>query len=391
MSHILPTYARADVAFERGEGPVLWTADNRRFLDFGGGVAVNVLGHAHPHLVKVLTEQAQKLWHTSNLYKIPQAEKLATRLCEESFADVVFFANSGAEANECALKMARKFHFSQGNPQKVQIITFEGAFHGRTTATVAATGNKKYYEGFHGHEEDYPHLPFGDFEALSKAINEKTAAIMIEPVQGEGGLRPVPAEMLQKLRAIADKHGLLLILDEVQCGIGRTGKFLAHEWAGIVPDICTIAKSIGGGFPLGACLATTKASIGMVAGTHGSTFGGNPLACAVGNGVLDIVLGEGFMQDVSRKAGYLSQRLGELVASHPHIIEGVRGMGLMTGLKCKILNSELAVACREQGLLLIPAGDNVLRLLPPLNISEENIHEAVSMIDKACLSLEARI
>lgn len=390
MSFILPTYARADVAFERGEGAVLWTSDNRRYLDFSGGVAVNVLGHAHPYLVKVLTEQAQKLWHTSNLYKTAQGERLAARLCAISFADLVFFGNSGAEANECALKMARKYHYTHGNPQKFQIITFEGAFHGRTTATVAATGNKKYYEGFHAHEEDYPHVPFGDFDALHAAIGENTAAIMIEPVQGEGGLRPVPPEMLQKLRAIADKNGLLLIFDEVQCGIGRTGKFFAHEWAGVTPDIATIAKSIGGGFPIGACLATNEAAVGMVAGTHGSTFGGNPLACAVANGVLDIVLGEGFMGEVSRKAGYLSQRLGELVASHPEIIEGVRGMGLMVGLKCKILNSDLAVACRAQGLLLVPAGDNVLRMLPPLNISEENIHEAVSLIDKACVSLKGK-
>jgi acetylornithine/N-succinyldiaminopimelate aminotransferase len=389
MSAILSTYARADLAFERGLGSLLWTTSGRRYLDFGAGIAVNSLGHAHPHLVKALTEQANTLWHTSNLYKMPLGDKLAARLCDVTFADKVFFCNSGAEANEAAIKTARKYHFTKGNPERVDIITFEGCFHGRTLATLAATNNAKYLEGFGEKAAGFIQVPFGDRVELLKNIGATTAALMIEPIQGEGGLRVVPADMLRDLREICDKNGILLIFDEIQCGVGRTGLFLGSQHSGVTPDIATLAKAIGGGFPLGACLMTEEAGIGMVAGTHGSTFGGNPLAMAVGNAVMDIVLGDGFMQDVKRKAGLMRQRLAGVIAAHPDIISEQRGEGLMIGLKCVPLNGDVVTACRAQGLLTVPAGDNVVRFLPPLTLTDDEIIEGVDMLERACIAMKA--
>ena len=304
ITPLLPTYSRADVAFERGEGPYIYSTSGERFLDFGGGIAVNVLGHAHPHLVAALTAQAAKLWHTSNLYRIPGQERLAERLVAATFADTVFFGNSGAEAVECSIKMARKYHAARGEPQRYRLITVEGAFHGRTLATIAAGGQKKYLEGFGPKVEGFDQVPFGDHEALIQAIGPETAGILIEPIQGEGGIRPFGWDYLRTLRALCDEQGLLLVLDEIQTGFGRTGKLFAHEWAGIAPDIMAIAKGLGGGFPVGACLATEKAAAGMTSGTHGSTFGGNPLAMAVGNAVLDVVLAPGFLDHVNRVANY---------------------------------------------------------------------------------------
>ena len=377
-SSILPTYARAPLAFERGEGAWLVTADGRRYLDFGAGVAVNALGHAHPTLVAALTEQGAKLWHTSNLYQNPLGEKLAKRLCEATFADLVFFTNSGAEALEASIKMARKYHATNGHPERNRIVTFEGAFHGRTLATIAAGGQKKYMEGFGPDMPGFDQVPFGDEAALKAAIGPETAAILLEPVQGEGGIRPFAPEHLRAIRALCDQHGLLLVLDEVQCGVGRTGKLFAHEWAGITPDIMAVAKGIGGGFPLGACLATAEAAKGMVAGTHGSTFGGNPLAMAIGNAVLDVVAQESFLDRVRRTALLLKQRLAEI-------------KGLMMGLKLHTPNIAFVRAAEDEGLLLIGAGDNVARLLPPLIIDEAEVAEAVSRIDRVCTKIEATL
>lgn len=389
-SPLLPTYARADVAFEKGEGSWLVARGGERYLDFGSGIAVNVLGHAHPHLVAALTEQAGKLWHVSNLFQIPEGERLAQRLVDATFADRVFFCNSGAEANEGAIKMARRYHHERGQPERYRVITFEGAFHGRTLATIAAGGQKKYLEGFGPKVEGFDQVPFGDHEALRAAITPETAAIMIEPVQGEGGLRPVPPQCLRGLRELCDERGLLLIMDEVQTGVGRTGKLFAHEWSGIAPDIMTIAKGIGGGFPLGAILATEAAGAGLTAGTHGTTFGGNPLAMAVGNAVLDVVLAPGFLDDVQKKALLLKQRLAEIRDRHPSVIDDVRGMGLLAGVRAVVPNGDLVAAMRAQKLLSIPAGDNVVRLLPPLNVSEAEIHEAVARLDAACAAIEAK-
>ncbi|MGL4727765.1 MAG: aspartate aminotransferase family protein [Bosea sp. (in: a-proteobacteria)] len=389
-SSILPTYARADVSFERGEGPWLIAGNGERYLDFGAGIAVNSLGHAHPHLVQALTEQASKLWHTSNLYKIPEGERLAKRLTDATFADLVFFTNSGAEANECAIKMARKFHAAKGQPEKFRIITFEGAFHGRTLATIAAGGQQKYLDGFGPKVEGFDQVPFGDHDALTAAITDETAAIMIEPIQGEGGLRPVPHQCLKGLRELCDEKGLLLILDEVQTGVGRTGKLFAHEWSGITPDIMSVAKGIGGGFPVGACLATREAASGMTAGTHGTTFGGNPLAMAVANAVLDVVMAPGFLDQVAATGLRLKQRLAELKDRHPHVIEDVRGQGLILGLKLKTLNTEFAAEARAAHLLVVPAGDNVVRLLPPLTIGETEIAEAYRRLDAAAGAVEAK-
>jgi acetylornithine/N-succinyldiaminopimelate aminotransferase len=388
-SAILPTYARADVAFARGEGAWLLTDGGERYLDFGAGIAVNALGHAHPHLVKALTEQAARLWHTSNLYKIPEGERLAKRLTDATFAELVFFTNSGAEANECAIKMARKFHAAQGHPERFRIITFEGAFHGRTLATIAAGGQQKYLEGFGPKVDGFDQVPFGDHEAMKAAITPETAAIMIEPIQGEGGLRPVPHQCLKGLRELCDEKGLLLILDEVQTGVGRTGRFFAHEWAGITPDIMAVAKGIGGGFPVGACLATRAAAAGMTVGTHGTTFGGNPLAMAVANAVLDVVLAPGFLEDVVEKGLRLKQRLAELKDRHPDVIAEVRGQGLILGLKLKTPNAEFAAAARAAHLLVVPAGDNVVRLLPPLTIGDAEIAAAFDRLDAAARSVEA--
>jgi acetylornithine/N-succinyldiaminopimelate aminotransferase len=387
---VLPTYARAPIAFERGEGTRVYTADGQEYLDFGAGVAVTSCGHAHPHLVEALTEQARKIWHTSNLYQMPGQEKLARRLTEATFADTVFFTNSGAEALECAIKMTRKYHAHHGHPERFRIITFEGAFHGRTLATIAAGGQAKYLEGFGPKVEGFDQVPFGDHDALKSAIGPETAGILIEPVQGEGGIRPVPPQCLRGLRELCDENGILLIFDEVQCGIGRTGRLFAHEWAGIAPDIMAIAKGIGGGFPLGACLATERAAAGMTAGTHGSTFGGNPLATAVGNAVLDVVLEEGFLDNVLQRALSLKQKLAQLKDAHPTVIEDIRGSGLMMGIKCRVPNTVFQAAALDQHLLTIGAGDNVVRLLPPLVVSEADVAEAVARLDRACRALEAR-
>ena len=391
QSVLVPTYARAPVAFERGEGPWAITADGTRYLDFGAGIAVNALGHAHPHLVRTLTEQAGKIWHTSNLYGAPDGERLARRLCEATFAERVFFTNSGAEANECAIKMARKYHAAKGHPERYRIITFEGAFHGRTLATIAAGGQQKYIDGFGPKVDGFDQVPFDDEKALRAAITPETAALMIEPIQGEGGLRSVPARFLKLLRDLCDEHGLMLIFDEIQTGVGRTGKFFAHEKYGVAPDIMSIAKGIGGGFPMGACLATEEAASGMTLGTHGTTFGGNPLAMAVGNAVLDVVLAPGFIENVRQIALRLKQSLAELKDKHPDVIQEIRGEGLMLGLKLHTLNTDFVNEARAHGLLVVGAGDNVVRLLPPLIITEADVAEAVSRLDKTAGAIEAAL
>ncbi len=390
IAPVLPTYNRAAVSFERGLGARVYTPEGVEYLDFGAGVAVNSCGHAHPHLVQALTEQAQKIWHTSNIYAMPGQEKLATRLIESSFADTVFFCNSGAEANELAIKMARKYHYAKGHPERFHIITFEGAFHGRTTATLAAGGQEKYLEGFGPKAPGFDQVPFADRQALEAAIGPQTAAILIEPVQGEGGIRPVPHQELRYLRELCDKHGILLVFDEIQCGVGRTGKLFAHEWAGVTPDIMAAAKGLGGGFPLGACLATENAALGMTAGTHGSTFGGNPLATAVGNAVLDVVLEEGFLDNVLRQSINLKQKLERLKDQHPAVIEEIRGSGLMMGIKCKVPNTAFQNAALDEKLLVIGAGDNVVRLLPPLIVTDADVTEAVNKLEAACLALEKK-
>jgi acetylornithine/N-succinyldiaminopimelate aminotransferase len=371
------TYMRAPLRFTRGEGVWLIAENGERYLDFAAGVAVNSLGHAHPHLVAALKDQAEKVWHLSNLYEVPGQESLGRRLTEATFADKVFFTNSGAEALECAIKTARRYHFAKGHPGKFHIITFDGAFHGRTIATIAAGGQEKYIEGFGPKAPGFLKVPFGDLTAVKDAITEETAAILIEPVQGEGGIRPVPKEFMQELRQLCDEYGLLLILDEVQSGVGRTGRLFAHEWAGITPDIMAVAKGIGGGFPLGACLATNEAAAGMVAGTHGSTYGGNPLAMAVGNAVLDVVLEDGFLDHIRDVALVFRQGLAALKDRFPEIIEDVRGEGLMLGIKAKIPVADLLKAVRAEQLLAVPAGDNVLRLLPPLTVTAQEAREGL--------------
>lgn len=379
-SALYNTYARLPLAFERGEGPWLITEDGTRYLDFAAGIAVNSLGHAHPHLVAALVGQAGRLWHVSNLYEIPGQARLAERLVRHTFADRVFFTNSGAEALECAIKTARRYHFVNGDEERVRIITFAGAFHGRTLATIAAGGQGKYLEGFGPPLEGFDQVPFCDLEAVEAAITPETAAILVEPMQGEGGIRHLPLSALRKLRELCDTHGLMLILDEVQTGVGRTGKFLAHEWSDVTPDIAAIAKGIGGGFPMGVCLATEDAAKGMAAGTHGTTFGGNPLAMAVGNAVLDIVLEEGFLESVARKGLLLKQGLAAIVDEFPDIVDEIRGEGLMLGIRCKVLNATVQAALREQKLLCAPAGENVVRLLPPLIVSNDEIHDALERI-----------
>lgn len=386
---LLPVFARMELAFERGEGAWLISTKGERYLDFGSGIAVNVVGHAHPHLVEALQTQATKLWHTSNLYQIPDGERLARRLVDHSFADTVFFTNSGAEALECAIKMARKYHAASGHAERYRIITFEGAFHGRTLATLAAGGQQKYLDGFGPKVDGFDQVPFADHAAIEKAITAETAAILIEPIQGEGGVRVVPTQCLRGLRDLCDRHGLLLIFDEVQCGVGRSGKLFAHERSGITPDIMALAKGIGGGFPMGACLATTEAGKGMTAGTHGSTFGGNPLAMAVGNAVLDVVLAPGFLDHVEKVALLFKQRLAEVKDRHPRIIAEVRGEGLLVGLKMAVPNTEMTAALLKQQMLAVGAGDNVVRLLPPLIIDETIIGDAISRIDRACSQIEA--
>jgi acetylornithine/N-succinyldiaminopimelate aminotransferase len=379
---VLPTYAREDLLFVRGEGPFLFAEDGTRYLDFVAGIAVNALGHAHPALVAALTAQAEKLWHTSNLYRVPGQERLAKRLVDATFADTVFFGNSGVEAIECAIKIARRHHYAKGEGGRFRTITFEGAFHGRTLAAIAAGGQAKYLEGFGPKVDGFDQVPFGDLKAVEAAISDATAAILIEPIQGEGGLRLATPEFLRGLRRICDTHGLLLIFDEVQTGVGRTGKLFAHEWAGTAPDIMAIAKGIGGGFPMGACLATERAASGMTPGSHASTFGGNPLAMAVGNAVLDVVLAPEFLPRVERVANYTRQQLAALPDEYPHIFEDVRGQGLMLGLKMRIPNTEFVHGLRARHLLAVGAGGNVVRLLPPLIIEEEHVREAVNILSE---------
>jgi acetylornithine/N-succinyldiaminopimelate aminotransferase len=388
-SPLLPTYDRIDLAFERGDGAWLTSTAGEQFLDFGGGIAVASLGYGHPHLLKALHEQGAKIWHTSNLFEIPQAECLARRLVEVCFADYVFFTNSGAEAVEGAIKTARKYQSSGGHPEKFRIVTFAGAFHGRTLATIAAAGNPKYLEGFGPRVEGFDTVPFGDIEAVQAAIGPRTGAILIEPIQGEGGIRAAPPRFLRGLRELCDKHGLLLMFDEVQTGIGRTGKLFAYELFGVAPDIMAIAKGIGGGFPLGAFLTTRDAARGMTLGTHGTTFGGNPLAANIGNAVLDVVLAPGFIEHVALVGVTLKQSLAGLKERHGGIIAEIRGEGLMQGLALRVPVNDFAAAARAEGLLVIPAAENVARLLPPLIVGEEEIFEAVARLDAACQRIES--
>jgi acetylornithine/N-succinyldiaminopimelate aminotransferase len=390
-SHILPTYARVDLAFERGEGAWLIATNGDRYLDFASGIAVNALGHAHPRLVAALTEQASKLWHVSNLYRIPEAERLADRLCAVTFADKVFFTNSGAEAVECAIKMARKYQSASGRPERYRLITFQGAFHGRTMATIAAGANPKHLEGFGPPVDGFDNVPFGDLEAVKRALGPQTAGIMIEPIQGEGGVRVASPAFLRALRQLCDEHGLLLIFDEVQTGMGRTGSFFACERSGVTPDVMAVAKGIGGGFPLGACLGSAEAAKGMTVGTHGSTYGGNPLATAVGNAVLDVTLAPGFLDHVRRIGLLFKQRLAELKDRHPAVLSEVRGEGLLVGLRCVVPNAKLVDAMRAEKMLAPGAADNVVRLLPPLIAGEAEIGEAIARIDRACIAIEREL
>ncbi|HEY2229607.1 MAG TPA: aspartate aminotransferase family protein [Xanthobacteraceae bacterium] len=384
ISHLLPTYARVDLAFERGEGVWLVATDGERYLDLASGVAVNALGHAHPQLVAAITAQANKVWHVSNLFRVPEAERLAARLCEASFADMVFFTNSGAEAMECAIKMARKYQSASHQPDRFRIITYEGAFHGRTLAALAAGGQKKYLDGFGPVVEGFDQVPFCDLEATKQAIGPATAAILLEPIMGEGGVRVVPPEFLKAVRRLCDQNGLLLMFDEVQTGMGRTGELFAYQRTGVVPDIMALAKALGGGFPLGACLATAEAAKGMTAGTHGSTFGGNPLAMAVGNAVLDVMLAPGFLDRVRRTGLVFKQKLAEIKDRYPAVVAEVRGEGLLVGLRAVVPNTELVDELRAERMLTAAAGDNVVRLLPPLIASEDEIAEAVRRIERAC-------
>jgi acetylornithine/N-succinyldiaminopimelate aminotransferase len=380
---VMPTYARQNVVFERGEGPWLISTAGERYLDFASGVAVNALGHAHPKLIAALTGQAEKLWHCSNLYRIAGQERLAERLCEATFAEKVFFSNSGAEACEGAIKLARRYHFVGGHPERTRIITFKGAFHGRTLATIAAAGNEKYLEGFGEPAPGFDIVPFGDLDAVEKAIGPNTAAIMVEPVQGEGGIRVGSIQFLKALRKLCDDNGLLLVLDEVQCGMGRTGKLFAHEWADITPDVMAVAKGIGGGFPVGCFMATSEAAKGMVAGTHGSTYGGNPLAMAVANAVLDAVLEPGFLERVNEAGLRLKQELARVKDENPDVVEEVRSSGLLAGIKVKPPMGEVVAACTAEKLLTVGAGENVVRLLPPLNVSDAEIAQAVERLSRA--------
>src|SRR5437588_3360877 len=383
-SHLLPTYARVDLAFERGEGAWLTATDGERYLDFTSGVAVNALGHAHPHLVAAITKQAHKVWHVSNLYLIPESERIADRLCAASFADMVFFGNSGAEAMECAIKMARKYQSASGRPERYRMITFEGAFHGRTLATLAAGGQKKYLEGFGPVVKGFDQVAFADLEATKRVLGPETAAIIIEPIMGEGGVRVVPSEFLRALRRLCDEHRLLLVFDEVQTGVGRTGEFFAYQRCGVTPDIMALAKALGGGFPLGACLATAEAAKGMTTGTHGSTFGGNPLAMAAAGAVLDVMLADGFLDRVRRVALVLKQKLAEIKDRYPAVVAEVRAEGLLVGLRTSVPNSELVDELRAEKMITVAAGDNVVRLLPPLIVSESEIAEGVRRLERAC-------
>src|SRR4029079_10146892 len=388
MSALLPTYARSELSFARGEGAYLYTTTGERYLDFASGVAVTALGHAHPHLVKALTEQAKKLWHVSNLHQIPEQARLAERLTDATFANYVFFANSGAEAVECAIKAARRYHFKNGAPERYRVITFEGACHGRTLATIAAGGQAKHLEGFGPPTDGFDQIEAGDIKKVKAVIGEVTAGVRIEPIMGEGGMREISWRFLQDLRALCDDEGILLLLDEVQTGMGRTGRLVAPEGAGIPPDIMATAKGLGGGFPVGACLMTEAVGSAMTAGSHGSTFGGNPLGLAVGIALLDIVLEDGFLDHVANMGLRLKQRLAALKDEHGEIIEEVRGQGLMLGLKCKLPNQKLLEALRARKMLSVQAGDNVVRLLPPLIIGEAEIELAATTLDNACVALK---
>ncbi|MES2539465.1 MAG: aspartate aminotransferase family protein, partial [Pseudomonadota bacterium] len=389
---VLPTYNRAPIAFVEGEGSWLHAEDGRRFLDLGSGIAVNALGHAHPALVQALTDQAQKLWHVSNVYTIPEQERLAKLLTETTFADTVFFTNSGTETAELAIKMARKHHYEAGQPERIEIVAFEGAFHGRSTGAIAAAGSEKMVKGFGPLMPGFRQMKWptsdADHAAIRAAITDKTCAVIIEPIQGEGGIRVVPDQCLKGLRDLCDQTGALLIFDEVQCGMGRTGRLFAHEWAGVTPDIMMVAKGIGGGFPLGAVLATEHAASAMTAGSHGSTYGGNPLGCAVGAKVVELISDPAFLAEVARKGALMRQGLESLVARHPQVFEAVRGEGLMLGLKCKLAPTEVVKAGYEAGVLTVAAADNVLRLLPALNIPDADIVEALTRLDQAATSLE---
>jgi acetylornithine/N-succinyldiaminopimelate aminotransferase len=389
-SQLLPVFARADLAFERGEGAWLVGTDGERYLDFTSGVAVNALGHAHPHLVAALQQQATKLWHMSNLFKSPDGERLAARLCEQSFADLVFFANSGAEAMECAIKVTRKHHAAKGHPERYRMVTFEGAFHGRTLATLAATGAAKYLEGFGPPMDGFDQVALGDLDAVKKAIGPNTAGILIEPLQGEGGVRAPPHAFFRALRQLCDENGLLLVFDEVQTGMGRTGELFAHKLIGVTPDVMSLAKALGGGFPIGACLATAQAAAGMTPGSHGSTFGGNPLAVAAANAVLDVMLKPGFFEQVQRMSLLLKQKLASVVDRHRDVVSEVRGEGLLIGVRAVVPSADLVNALRAEKLLTVGAGENVVRFLPPLIVSETEIDEAVRRLERACMTLSAR-
>jgi acetylornithine/N-succinyldiaminopimelate aminotransferase len=388
-SHLLPVFARVDLGFERGDGCWLIATNGERYLDFTSGVAVNALGHAHPHLVKALQEQSTKLWHMSNLFKSPDGEKLAARLCEQSFADFVFFCNSGAEAMECVIKLVRRYHASKGHGERYRIITFEGAFHGRTLATLAATGSAKYLEGFGPPMDGFDQVPHGDIEAVKKAIGPQTAAILIEPVQGEGGVRTAPPAFFKALRQLCDEHGLLLAFDEVQTGMGRTGDLFAYKRLSVTPDVMSLAKALGGGFPIGACLATAEAASGMTPGSHGSTFGGNPLAVAAANAVLDVMLKPGFFGHVQKMSLVLKQKLASVVDRYPAILAEVRGEGLLIGVKAVVPSGDLVSALREQKLLTVGAGDNVVRFLAPLIVTEAEIEQSVACLERACAALSS--
>ena len=388
ISAVMPTYAKIDVAFERGEGAYLFDGDGRRYLDFASGIAVNALGHCHPHLVETMQEQAVKLWHTSNMYHIPGQKKLAERLVAATFADSVFFANSGAEAVECSLKMARKFQHDQGHPERYRVITCINAFHGRTLATIAAGGQEKHLAGFSPTVDGFDQVAFGNLNEMRAAITAETAAILIEPVQGEGGIHAADPVYLKGLRAAADEFGLLLIFDEIQCGMGRTGKLFAHEWAGVTPDIMAVAKGLGGGFPVAACLATERAALALTAGSHGTTFGGNPMAMAVANAVCDVILAPGFLDGVDTVAKKLWARLLDLAKKYHGVIEEIRGSGLMIGIKCVGDSGEFRTKLHERGMLSVGAADNVVRLLPPLIIEEHHIDEAMEILTAVCAQIE---
>ena len=388
-SHLLPVFARVDLAFERGEGAWLTATNGDRYLDFTSGVAVNALGHAHPKLVAALQEQATKLWHMSNLFKSPDGERLAARLCEQSFADFVFFANSGAEAMECAIKVTRKHHAAKGHPERYRIITFEGAFHGRTLATLAATGSDKYLDGFGPKMDGFDQVPLGDLDAVKKMVGPNTAGILIEPLQGEGGVRAAPNAFFKALRQLCDDKGLLLVFDEVQTGMGRTGELFAHRRLGVTPDVMSLAKALGGGFPIGACLATADAAAGMTPGSHGSTFGGNPLAIAAANAVLDVMLEPGFFEHVRKMSLLLKQKLASVIDRHPEVISEVRGEGLLIGVKAVVPSGDLVAALRDQKLLTVGAGENVVRFLPPLIVTEAELDQSVASLERACVALSS--